>query len=148
MDRKNKEKSIVQNSDETKKPSKRGRVGEGRPKKFATETAAIAKTSRSAISQDLKRAKDLGTDLHRIAGTSLDKGVEMDALIKMNEPERKKVIERAAQGEQVSAVVIGNTAPWQIASRRSFQINRRLTFIGKPCLTQKPKRPWRGFQQR
>lgn len=41
---------------------------------------------------------------------------------------RAEVEERASNGEKVTAAVIGNTAPWQIASRRSFQINRRLTF--------------------
>lgn len=61
---------------------------------------------------------------------------------------REQVEERASKGEKVTAAEIGNTAPWQIASRRSFQIDRRLNFIGKPYPTQKPKRPWRGFQQR
>ena len=61
---------------------------------------------------------------------------------------RAEVEERASKGEKVTAAAAGNTAPDPLASRRSFQIDRRLTFIGKPYLTQKPKRPWRGFQQR
>ena len=35
-------------------------------------------------------------DLDRIQGTSLDKGVEMDALKALPEPERKELIDRAA----------------------------------------------------
>src|SRR5262249_38074445 len=38
-----------------------------------------------------------------VVGTSLDKGVELDALAKMPEPEQHQLIERAKAGEQVSA---------------------------------------------
>jgi hypothetical protein len=51
----------------------------------------------------LARAEKLGDDIHKIAGTSLDKGVEMDALIKLPEPERAALIDRASKGENVSA---------------------------------------------
>lgn len=34
------------------------------------------------VNLKIARADKLGDDLHRIAGTSLDKGVEMDALIR------------------------------------------------------------------
>ena len=46
----------------------------------------------------------LGDDLDRIIGTSLDKGVELDALIKLSEPDRKELIGRAQSGGKVSAV--------------------------------------------
>jgi ParB-like chromosome segregation protein Spo0J len=79
------------------------RKGPQHEKKFATELAEVTGDASSGLRQKIARARELGTDLHKIAGTSLDKGVEMDALIKMKEPERKKIIERAAKGEQVSA---------------------------------------------
>lgn len=94
-------KSIVQNLDD-------GKVGYKKPpvpqKQFATETASASGMSRSAIYQELKRAEVLGDEgLDKIEKTSLDKGVEMDALIKMPAPERAELIERAAAGEKVSA---------------------------------------------
>ncbi len=97
-------KSIVQNLDDTLKTSKRGRVNEGRPTEFATETASVSGMSRSAIYQELKRAEEIGEDnLKKIAGTTLSKGVEMDALIKLPPDTRAELIERAAAGEKVSA---------------------------------------------
>lgn len=77
--------------------------GRGRPPEFASETAAAAGMTKQAINQHLARADALGDDLERIAGTSLDKGVELDALKAMPEPERKELIDRAAAGEKVSA---------------------------------------------
>ena len=49
------------------------------------------------------RAEALGEDLDEIAGTSLDKGVELDALKELPQEERKELIQRAKAGEQVSA---------------------------------------------
>lgn len=72
-------------------------------KGFAASTAAVSGESKRAINQHLARADALGDDLERITGTSLDKGVEMDALKAMPEPERKELIDRAAAGEKVSA---------------------------------------------
>lgn len=83
--------------------SVRGRVGEGRPPEFASETAAAAGMTKQAINQHLARADALGDDLDRVTGTSLDKGVELDALAKLPEPERKDLIARAEAGEEVSA---------------------------------------------
>ena len=77
------------------------RKGPQHQKQFATETASASGMSRSAIYQELKRADELKVDVSRIVGTSLDKGVEMDALIKLPEPERKELIERAIAGEAV-----------------------------------------------
>lgn len=55
------------------------------------------------MNQHLSRAEALGDDLHAVAGTSLDKGVELDALKTLPAPERKQLIERARAGEKVSA---------------------------------------------
>ena len=65
---------------DTERVSKRGRVGEGRPQEFAAETSELTGQSKRAINQHLARAESLGDDLPRISGTSLDKGVELDAL--------------------------------------------------------------------
>lgn len=81
-----------------------GRVaGPQHQKQFAAELAEVTGASKVDINRKLRRARELGPDIHRIAGTSLDKGVEMDALIKLPEPERKELIERASKGEKVSA---------------------------------------------
>ena len=75
----------------------------GRPKEFAAETTAITGEAKRTINQHLARAEALGDDLPRVQGTSLDKGVELDALARLPEPERKELIDRAAAGEVVTA---------------------------------------------
>lgn len=77
--------------------------GPGRPKEFAAATAEAAGMTKQAINQHLARAESIGDDLDRVTGTSLDKGVELDALAKLPEPERKHLIDRAEAGEEVSA---------------------------------------------
>lgn len=67
-----------------------GAIGSNRAQGNATADSAIAsfvadaaaKTGRAerTIRQDSARGEALGEDLNRIAGTSLDKGVEIDAL--------------------------------------------------------------------
>lgn len=73
--------------------------GRGRPTEFASETAAVSGQSKSSINQHVARADAIGDDLDRIVGTSLDKGVELDALAKLPEPERKELIDRAEAGQ-------------------------------------------------
>lgn len=94
---------------EGKQPSQVGtpvaKHGREQAVKFATDTAAVSGEGRSSIYRHLARADALGDDLDRIHGTSLDKGVEMDALKAMPEPERKELIDRAVAGEKVSARV-------------------------------------------
>lgn len=72
-------------------------------KGFAASTAAVSGESKRSINQHLARAEAIGDDLERVTGTSLDKGVELDALAKLPEPERKDLIARAEAGENVSA---------------------------------------------
>jgi hypothetical protein len=55
--------------------------GEQHKKKFATELAEVTGDASSGLRQKIARARELGSDLHKVAGTSLDKGIEMDALI-------------------------------------------------------------------
>lgn len=74
-----------------------------RQKQFASEIAEVTGGSKVDINRKLRRVEGLGPDIRRVVGTSLDKGVELDALIKLPEPERTALIDRAAQGEKVSA---------------------------------------------
>ena len=67
------------------------------------------------------RGRDIPEDILRdIKGTSLDKGVELDALAKLAPPQRQAVIERAKAGEQVTA----RRLPWE-PPQRSIQIPDR-----------------------
>ena len=86
-------------------PQFAGQLGGARPqdKGFAASTAAITGEAKRTINQHLARAEALGDDLPRVQGTSLDKGVELDALARLPEPERKELIDRAAAGEVVTA---------------------------------------------
>ena len=72
-------------------------------KGFAASTAAAAGMTKQAINQHLARAEALGDDLDEITGTSLDKGVELDALKDMPEEDRRDLIRRAKDGENVTA---------------------------------------------
>lgn len=72
-------------------------------KQFAADTAAVSGESKRDVNRHLARADAIGDDLERVTGTSLDKGVELDALAKLPEPERKDLIDRAEAGENVSA---------------------------------------------
>jgi hypothetical protein len=50
---------------------------------FVAEKVAKSGRSKTAVALDATRGKALGADLDRIAGTSLDKGSELDALAAM-----------------------------------------------------------------
>ena len=58
---------------------------------FCSDTAASSGKSTRAIEIAAARGKALGDDLNDIAGTSLDKGVELDALAKMEREERNEI---------------------------------------------------------
>jgi len=75
----------------------------GRPKEFASETSSITGEAKRTINQHLSRADELGEDLHEVYGTSLDTGVELDALKKIPEVERKALIAEAKTGAVVTA---------------------------------------------
>lgn len=70
---------------------------------FAANTASVSGESKSQINRHLARADALGDDLAAVAGTSLDKGVELDALKALPVAERKALIAQAHRGEPVSA---------------------------------------------
>ena len=59
--------------------------------------------TKDKVQRSQKRGGILGSLIDRVVGTSLDKGVELDALTKLPEPEREALVNRAADGEAVSA---------------------------------------------
>ncbi|RNJ50293.1 hypothetical protein D1O30_12480 [Methylocystis hirsuta] len=70
---------------------------------FASETSKATGKDKRSIERAAARGAALGDDLNAIAGTSLDKGVELDALAKVSEDARADLIELARSGEIVSA---------------------------------------------
>jgi len=64
------------------------------------DTAAKTGRSRSAVAQDVARAEALGDDIDRVSGTSLDRGIELDALAAMPAPARNEVISRFRRERQ------------------------------------------------
>lgn len=77
--------------------------GHAQEKSFAAATADASGMTKQAINRHLARAEALGDDLDKVTGTSLDKGVELDALKAMTQEQRAPLIERAQAGEKVSA---------------------------------------------
>jgi ParB family transcriptional regulator, chromosome partitioning protein len=62
---------------------------------FCSATAETTGKSRRSLEIAAARGEGLGDDLEAVAGTSLDKGVELDALVKMKPEELQPLIERA-----------------------------------------------------
>jgi hypothetical protein len=75
-------------------------------KGFAQDTAEKTGSDKSGVNKKLARAEAI-PDIERVAGTSLDKGVELDALAKMGELDREDIIAKAQAGERVSARMSG-----------------------------------------
>lgn len=70
---------------------------------FTSETASKTGRDERSIRRDAARGAALGDALKDIAGTSLDKGVELDALAQMDPEDREEIVSRAVRGERVSA---------------------------------------------
>ena len=96
---------------------------------FASETSKATGKDKRSIERAAARGAALGDDLSDIAGTSLDKGVELDALAKTSEQDRKSLIERAKAGENVSARRQPKTAadPLSDASATEKQVARLMS---------------------
>jgi hypothetical protein len=71
-------------------------------KAFVADIAVKTGKGRSTVARDVTRAKKVAV-LDDIAGTSLDKGDEIDALGKLPEGEQRKLATAARAGEKVSA---------------------------------------------
>lgn len=97
-------------------------IGYGKPppqeQAFAADTATITGETKRDINRHLARADALGDDLAAVAGTSLDKGVELDALKALPasqralvaasflEYEREQARKRQAHGETAPGVTL------------------------------------------
>lgn len=113
----------------------------GRPRKSTSARAVAAKmgVSRQTAARDLKRAKNLGETLDKVAGTSLAAGNELDALAALPEAERNALVERAAAGEAVTARKVEEPAPNlpdDLADRQALRTFRawRADHGGRPKL--------------
>lgn len=80
----------------------RGNVG------FPEDTERATGESKRRTQEHLARAEALGDDILEVVNTSLDKGVELDALKALPPDERRDLIERAKAGEQVSARAVND----------------------------------------
>ena len=108
-------------------------IGYGKPPAqehgFATSTASVSGESKTAINRHLARADAIGDDLERVTGTSLDKGVELDALKAMPPEQRAPLIERAQAIKRRKAI-------WEALHPEEIQ-------VGKVC----PPESATGYKQ-
>lgn len=82
---------------------------------FSDATSQATGLNKRTIQRDAARGEALGETLKDIAGTSLDKGVELDALAKMPESERLDIVARAKSGESISARAVKTIKPAALA---------------------------------
>lgn len=74
--------------------------------RFTRATAPMIGSSERKVQLEVRRGEVIGpAALTKVAGTSLDKGEELDALAKLPEARRAALIDRAAAGERVSAKI-------------------------------------------
>lgn len=78
------------------------KAGPQHRKSFAADTAEKTGMSKRDINRKIARAEKVVV-LDEVKGTSLDKGVELDALAKLPEDEQRDLAAKAQAGEQVSA---------------------------------------------
>jgi N6-adenosine-specific RNA methylase IME4 len=94
---------------ETKHGGSPGKAGGGKKAKnakiasFGDDTASKTGKAKRTIALDATRGKAGKAWLKHVAGTSLDQGVEIDALIKLPESERNELIQRAKTDKKISA---------------------------------------------
>ena len=69
-----------------------------RSESFVSATSDATGKAERTVRLAAARGEALGDDLGAITGTSLDKGVELDALAKLPKDERKGLIDRAKAG--------------------------------------------------
>jgi ParB/RepB/Spo0J family partition protein len=84
--------------------------------RFTVATAKATGKSERTIQMAAQAGKELGAELHDIAGTSLDNVRELQALTQMTPEERAPLIERAKAGEQVRATEIRKRKEPKIAA--------------------------------
>lgn len=79
------------------------RVGKICQPSFADDQAGKTGEAPRTIRLNAARGEALGETLKAVTGTSLDKGVELDALAKLDPQQREEIVSRAQRGEKVSA---------------------------------------------
>jgi ParB family chromosome partitioning protein len=76
----------------------------GKATRFTKATASVTGKPERNIQRAVMRGAKIGSEnLERLAGTSLDKGLELDALADLPAQQQNALIERAAKGEKVTA---------------------------------------------
>lgn len=70
---------------------------------FTSDTANSTGRDKRTVQRDAARGEALGETLKDIVGTPLDKGVELDALAKLDPDQRAEVIDKVKRGEIKSA---------------------------------------------
>jgi hypothetical protein len=69
---------------------------------YAKDAAKKTRTSERSVRRDVRRGRAV-VDVTRVAGTSLDKGEELDALSKLPKATQDELIKQAQGGQKVSA---------------------------------------------
>jgi ParB family chromosome partitioning protein len=95
-------------------------------KSFAIDTATKTGKGRSTIARDVARADKIVV-LPDIVGTSLDTGVEINALATLSEDEQRALAERAKAGEQVTARSPLSRVMHQVSFKVAMSMFRRLS---------------------
>lgn len=111
----------------------------GRPTGFATDTAKKTGRSRMDVHRDISRAKAI-PDVAELAGTSLDSGVELDALARKSEAEKRDLARKAKAGEHVSAR--NNVVKLEPARHRALKMWGGLSDTDKWWLAEEVVEPW------
>jgi len=91
---------------------------------FVKDTAAKTGKGKRGIARDAQRGAQLADIADKIVGTSLDKGQELDALGKLPPGQRNDLVERAARGENVTALPHVSDNPILKAWHRATQAQR------------------------
>jgi N6-adenosine-specific RNA methylase IME4/ParB-like chromosome segregation protein Spo0J len=115
---------------------------------FASETAGKTGTTERTVQREVRRGEVLGDEvLSKVARTSLDKGEELDAMMKLSPKKRDELIKRAAAGEKVSAKV---QAKQENREQREAKLGEKIA-AGNLVLPAKrygiiladwPRKPW------
>jgi ParB-like chromosome segregation protein Spo0J len=102
---------------ETKKGGAPGKAGGGKKKReeaqneplrsYTSKTAAEIGKSNATVKRAVARGEKIA-NVSELAGTSLDKGEELDVLTKLPEPVQRDLIERAKAGEKVMAKFVAH----------------------------------------
>lgn len=82
---------------------KSNQVANSATRSFADDQAGKTGEAPRTVRVNAARGEALGETLKAVTGTSLDKGVELDALAKLDPQQREEIVSRAQRGEKVSA---------------------------------------------